>query len=76
TGVVPLTDYLAGNPIKYTTPVGLGDASETQEFKFTVVGEVGTGDTFVSTPAKVVVKPSSAVVALAKGVALDPAAPT
>jgi hypothetical protein len=76
TGVVPLTDYLAGNPIKYTTPVGLGDASETQEFTFTVVGEVGTGDTFVSTPAKVVVKPSSAVVALAKGVALDPAAPT
>lgn len=77
TGVVPLTGYAAGNPIKYTTPVGLGDANETQEFTFTVEGEVGTpGDTFVSTPATVVVKPSSAVVALAKGVAIDPSAPT
>lgn len=76
TGVVPLTGYVAGNPIKYTTPVGLGDANETQEFTFTVAGVVDTGDSFVSTPAIVVVKPSSAVVALAKGVTLDPAAPT
>lgn len=77
TGVVPLTGYLAGNPIKYTTPVGLGDANETQEFTFTVEGVPSGGDTFVaSTSAKVVVKPSSAVVALAKGVAIDPAAPT
>lgn len=73
TGNVPLTDYVAGNPIKYTTPVGLGDAAETQEFTFTVDATPGTGDTFVPIPpgtsgssAKVVVKPSSAVLALAK----------
>jgi hypothetical protein len=67
TGVVPLTGYVDGNPVKYTTPVGLGDANETQEFTFTVVGvPANGGDTFVSTSAKVVVKPSSAVLALAK----------
>lgn len=77
TGVVNLTGYAAGNPIKYTTPVGLGDANETQEFTFTVVGVPAPGHTFApSTSAKVVVKPSSAVVALAKGVAIDPTAPT
>jgi hypothetical protein len=67
TGIVPLTGYAAGNPIKYTTPVGLGDANETQEFVFTVEGvPVNGGDTFTATSARVVVKPSSAVLALAK----------
>ncbi|MHB1402299.1 MAG: InlB B-repeat-containing protein [Thiobacillus sp.] len=63
TGSVSLTDYVAGEPIKYTTPVGLGDAKETQEFVFTVGGGPATVDT---TSARVVVKPSSAVLALAK----------
>lgn len=63
TGVVPLTGYVAGDPIQYTTPVGLGDANETQEFVFTVGGVPGTVTT---TSARVVVKPSSAVLALAK----------
>ena len=63
TGPVSLTGYVAGEPIKYTTPVGLGDAKETQEFVFTVGGAPGTVTT---TNARVVVKPSSAVLALAK----------
>jgi hypothetical protein len=66
TGVVPLTGYAAGNPIKYTTPVGLGAANETQEFVFSVVGVPAAGNTVTSASARVVVKPSSAVLALAK----------
>jgi hypothetical protein len=63
TGLVSLPGYVAGDPIKYTTPVGLGDAKETQEFVFTVGGVPGD---LTSTSARVVVKPSSAVLAVAK----------
>ncbi|MDZ7585621.1 MAG: hypothetical protein U0938_12450 [Thiobacillus sp.] len=63
TGSVSLPDYVAGDPINYTTPVGLGDAKETQEFVFTVGGAPAT---VTSTSARVVVKPSSAVLAVAK----------
>ena len=69
TGAVSLTGYAADDPINYTTPVGLGDTKETQEFVFTVVGipKTPSADTFVaSTSARVVVKPSSAVLAVAK----------
>lgn len=73
TGVIDL-DGSVDKEIKYTTPVGLGDANVSQEFAFTVAGVpvVGTDVFTGSTSAKVVVKPSSVVLALANGVAATP----
>jgi hypothetical protein len=63
---VSLAGHVAHQPLFYTTPVGLG-VSDT--FEFTVTGTPKTGTSVDSTTATVVVKPSSAAVALAKGVA-------
>ena len=53
------------NKLKYITPVGLGGGNE---FKFKVEGAgVSGGDNVTSTVATVIVKPASAVVALAAG---------
>lgn len=68
TGDVPLSGHASGKPVYYTTPVGLGG---TDIFAFAVTGvPSAAGDAFgTSTTARVTVKPSSAVVAKAAGVA-------
>jgi hypothetical protein len=65
TGDVSLTNHVAGQPLYYTTPVGLGGDNT---FDFTVTGTAAGANTWgSSTTARVVVKPSSAVVAKAAG---------
>jgi hypothetical protein len=67
-GATPLPGHVAGKPAYFTTPVGVGG---TNSFAFTVSGvPVSAADTFGgSGTARVTVKPSSAVVAKATGVA-------
>ena len=67
TGDIPLSGHVAGQPILYTTPVGLS-SSGTGDFRFTVTG-VSAGNTISSTEAQVIVQPTSAVLARAVGVA-------
>ena len=65
TGDVGLTGHVAHQPLYYTTPVGLGGDNT---FDFTMTGTPAGANTWgSSTTAKVVVKPSSAVVAKAAG---------
>lgn len=65
TGNVTLSNHAAGEPILYTTPVGLSSAGS-GDYRFTVTG-ASSGNTIVSTEAQVIVQPTSAVLARASG---------
>lgn len=74
TSDVTLSGHTGGVPVYYTTPVGLGGSNA---FNFTVTGvpaDDDADDFGTSTSARVVVKPSSAVVAKAAG-SLAPTTP-
>ncbi len=76
TGDIDVSSYSAGELISYTTPVSAGIGNGIQVFTVDVTPTDAINDT-VSTikPMRVVVKPSSAAVAVAAGLS-NPTAPT